>query len=694
MTYVVNWSSQLPYNNDTGEYAAPNIGKNTINITNNSTNLSTSIVLTGQGWSGYGQMQQENYLRLMENFASETAPANPTAGQLWYQTNTSTLNIFSVAPAYNTITGSVSTGTFTSGETIMQASTLATAILIGTVPPSGPITAVGNSITGTPDATHVWTGQTSLATFTPTSVPVYTPPGTPASTAVVSSASIAAALGFVPSNTSIAGTANQVLVNGTSGVATFGPITLTLPQSIATTSSPTFGMGAVGGSGLTLMGPVINPTDATTKAYVDSHASGITVETAVQAATTANLTASYMIGSSDSQGGTGVGATLTNSGPQAAFSVDGYAASVSDRILVKDQSSQIQNGVYTVTSVGSGSSNWILTRATDYNDGSGWQVTAGDYFFVQKGTTNAYTSWVQTATGSPILIGTDPIVFTIFSSQAVYTGGTGISVAGTLISNTGVTSFSAGTTGLTPSSTTTGAVTLDGILNIGNGGTGIGTTPANGQLLIGNGSHYVAATVGSGTGISTTVGAGTLTINNTGVTSLAGTANQITASAATGAITLSLPGTITVSITGSSASCTGNAASSSTCLGNAATATTASNVAGGYVSSFNGRQGAVTLTSSDVGVGFSGGTSTYTTIASGWHMWEKNLATGIIRQWGYNNATLNSVTFPVAFTTNYAFSLIQFSPSSGAPNAVATHTLTDFTVQSDALPFWWTVEGF
>jgi hypothetical protein len=77
------------------------------------------------------------------------------------------------------------------------------------------------------------------------------------------------------------------------------------------------------------------------------------------------------------------------------------------------------------------------------------------------------------------------------------------------------------------------------ILPVGSGGTGITTTPTNGQLLVGNGTNYTVATLGSGTGISTTTGAGTLTVNNTGVTSnVAGTG--VTVSGATGAVTVSI----------------------------------------------------------------------------------------------------------------------------------------------------------
>lgn len=95
---------------------------------------------------------------------------------------------------------------------------------------------------------------------------------------------------------------------------------------------------------------------------------------------------------------------------------------------------------------------------------------------------------------------------------------------------------------------------LTGTLPVGNGGTGTTTTPTNGQLLIGNGTNYTVASVGTTTGISITVGAGTLTINNTGVTSIAGTANQITMSASTGSVTAAIasnpiiPGTADITI--------------------------------------------------------------------------------------------------------------------------------------------------
>jgi hypothetical protein len=80
-----------------------------------------------------------------------------------------------------------------------------------------------------------------------------------------------------------------------------------------------------------------------------------------------------------------------------------------------------------------------------------------------------------------------------------------------------------------------------GTLPIARGGTALATTPTNGQLLIGNGTGYTLAVLGTGTGISTTLGSGSIQINNTGVTSVAGTTNQVSVSAASGAVTFSLP---------------------------------------------------------------------------------------------------------------------------------------------------------
>ena len=130
----------------------------------------------------------------------------------------------------------------------------------------------------------------------------------------------------------------------------------------------------------------------------------VSARTAARVATTANLTATYANGAS------GVGATLTNSGTLAAISIDGVTLSASDRILVKDQTSGAQNGVYTVTTVGSGSVAWVLTRATDFDAWSAGEIELGALFFVSAGTTNI-NKYYYCTNSTTVTVGTTAIGF-------------------------------------------------------------------------------------------------------------------------------------------------------------------------------------------------------------------------------------------------------------------------------------------
>lgn len=113
------------------------------------------------------------------------------------------------------------------------------------------------------------------------------------------------------------------------------------------------------------------------------------VKTACYAATTDNLVALY------DNGIAGVGATLTNNGIQTAFSIDGTSPIIGERILVKNQTTFSNwHGIYTVTNTGSGSTNWVLTRAIDYDTPS--EILVGDTIPVTNGTVNANTRWAQT----------------------------------------------------------------------------------------------------------------------------------------------------------------------------------------------------------------------------------------------------------------------------------------------------------
>jgi hypothetical protein len=175
-------------------------------------------------------------------------------------------------------------------------------------------------------------------------------------------------------------------------------------------------------------------TDAATKGYVDSVAEGLHIHPSVVAATTVNLVATY------SNGTSGVGATLTNNGSQAALVIDGVTLSATDRVLVKNQTSGLQNGIYTVTDTGSVSTNWVLTRATDMDTSA--EVDGGDFTFVTSGTTWDNTGWVQTATG--VTIGTTAIVWQQFSGAGTYTASNGVQLVGSdfsgvAVSNGGLT---------------------------------------------------------------------------------------------------------------------------------------------------------------------------------------------------------------------------------------------------------------
>ena len=161
----------------------------------------------------------------------------------------------------------------------------------------------------------------------------------------------------------------------------------------------------------------------TTKAYVDEVATGLDVKDSVLVGTTVNLTATY------SNGTAGVGATLTNSGTQAALVVDGITLAGGNRILVKDETvgNRERNGVYTVTQIGSVSTNWVLTRATDTDQPA--ELTGGSFVFVESGTANGGNGFVFTHVGQPTL-GTTELPVSQFSGAGQIDAGDAIVKAG------------------------------------------------------------------------------------------------------------------------------------------------------------------------------------------------------------------------------------------------------------------------
>src|SRR5210317_1571422 len=165
---------------------------------------------------------------------------------------------------------------------------------------------------------------------------------------------------------------------------------------------------------------VTDPTsdqDAATKAYVDSVANGLDVKESCSVATTAALAAcTYNNGAG----------TLT-ADANGALSVDGVSPSVDDRILVKDQASAVQNGIYKVTATGGASAAFVLTRSPDADTAS--ELTGGTFFFVESGTANADNGYVATHNGTPTF-GTTDITFAQFSGAGQISAGAALSKTG------------------------------------------------------------------------------------------------------------------------------------------------------------------------------------------------------------------------------------------------------------------------
>ena len=259
-----------------------------------------------------------------------------------------------------------------------------------------------------------------------------------------------------------------------------------------TNSSVTVGTTAIalGASSLTLGGLTSvavtqDPTQAlqlATKQYVDAVAEGLHVHAACAAATTGTL-ASITGGTVTYNNGTaGVGATLTLS--VALTVLDGYTLLNGDRVLVKNEAAQANNGIYTWATGGT-----VLTRATDFDTAA--EMASGDFTFVSNGTLYGSTGWVQTDLVT--VVGTSPVIWIQFSGSGAYTAGTGLTLTGTQFSITN-TAVSAGAYG---SATKVGTFTVN----------------AQGQLTLAANTTVTPA-VGSITGLGT--GVATALAVNTG----------------------------------------------------------------------------------------------------------------------------------------------------------------------------------
>jgi hypothetical protein len=317
--------------------------------------------------------------------------------------------------------------------------------------------------------------------------------------------------------------ASSVAITGGSIAATISGSTI--DNSIIGGSTPSAGtFTSITTTTGTISTTPTNATDIVNKSYVDTiAASGITYHTPVKYETPTALTATY------NNGTAGVGATLTNAGTLAAFAPDGVTASVNDRILVYNQAAPAQNGVYTVTTVGNGSTAWVLTRATDC-DSYGLKdpnaLGEGDAFFVTSGLTGAGETYVCNTSGT-ITFGTTAITFVQVSSAQIYSAGTGLTLSGTQfsITNTGVTANSYGGAATVPTFTVNaqGQLTLATDVPIAissaavSGLAASATTDTTNASNISSGTLNTARLTGSYTGIT---GVGTLTTGTWNATTI------------------------------------------------------------------------------------------------------------------------------------------------------------------------------
>lgn len=390
-----------------------------------------------------------------------TAPSSPAAGQFYYDTDTNQLGIYNGSTWDYLGTGS---GTVTS-VSVASANGFAGTVATSTTTPA---------ITLTTTITGLLKGNGTAISAATAGTDYLEPDGDGSALTSLDAGNIASgtlAAARLPSLDTIAATATAA-----------GAVTMN-GQKVTNVGTPTTG------------------TDAATKSYVDAAIEGLHQKPTATVATTAALPAcTYANGTS------GVGATLTASS-NGALTVDSHAVAVGERVLVKDQSTAAQNGLYDVTAAGDASNPFILTRNADM-DTSG--EFAGAFIPVEDaGTANANSLWLCTNTADPT-VGTDAIALTQLNKGTDLAAGTGITISGNTVS---IDTSWAGQTAITTLGTVTTGTWNATTIAVAHGGTGATSASSARSNLGATGKYSALIGDGSSTTISITQGTHGLAAN-------------------------------------------------------------------------------------------------------------------------------------------------------------------------------------
>lgn len=423
----------------------------------------------------------KNELRYAVIQVLSTAPSTPLEGQIYYNSVSQTILVCTTggaSPAWKDL-GRQGTVTSVSGTSPISVSN-------GTTTPAISISAADGSGAGSMSSAHYTLVNNATNANTASTIVKRDASGN-FSAGTITAALTGDVLGNVTGN--VTGTVSDISNHDTGDLAEgtnlYYTDTRVRANRLDQMSAPTASV-SLNSQKITGLADPTDAQDAATKAYVDAARSGLDVKQSVRAATTGNVTLS---------------------GTQ---TIDGVSLIATNRVLVKNQSTASENGIWVVNS-----STW--SRATDADSDA--EVTSGLFTFVEEGTDNGNSGFVLT-TDNPITVGTTGLTFAQFSGAGQITAGNGLTKTGNTIDAVGtsdritvnadsidIASTYVGQSSITTLGTVTTGTWSASTIVVGKGGTGATSFTSNG-ILFGNttdalqvtaaGTQYQVLQAGSG----------------------------------------------------------------------------------------------------------------------------------------------------------------------------------------------------